>query len=158
MLNGTNPVRGRPLSLSFGRISVSDGGLHNQVSRHPTFGLQATEGDVLVDKLPTWKGRLMRRNGHLILVKSTLQPIPMYASISLRLPPWVIKALEKIFTRCVLDGYGCSAPNLTLPRPPYPLLLMPRRKHSSRLQQGSYWAMVRRSSSGPTPGSTEYAS
>jgi hypothetical protein len=49
------------------------------------------------DNLPTWKGRLMRHSGRLILIKSTLQVIPIYVSISLELPPWVIKALEKIF-------------------------------------------------------------
>jgi hypothetical protein len=39
--------------------------------------------DQAADKFPTWKGRLMRRSGCIILIKSTLQAIPIYVSISL---------------------------------------------------------------------------
>jgi hypothetical protein len=39
--------------------------------------------DQLAHMLPTWKGGLMRRNGCLILIKTTLQAVPIYVSISL---------------------------------------------------------------------------
>jgi hypothetical protein len=53
--------------------------------------------DQAANRLSTWKGRLLRHNGRLTLIKTTLQAIPNYVSISLQLPPWVAKALEKIF-------------------------------------------------------------
>jgi hypothetical protein len=53
--------------------------------------------DQVADRLPTWKGRLLRHSRRLILFKTILQAMPIYVSISLQLPPWVIKALEKIF-------------------------------------------------------------
>jgi hypothetical protein len=52
--------------------------------------------DRITDKLPDWKGWLMHRSSHLILVKTTLSAIPMYTSISIGLPRWLIKALQKI--------------------------------------------------------------
>jgi hypothetical protein len=60
--------------------------------------------DTVADRLPTWKGQLMRRSGRLILIKTTLQAIPIYVSISLQLPSWVHKALQKIFKAFLWTG------------------------------------------------------
>jgi hypothetical protein len=46
----------------------------------------------------------MQRSEHLILIKTTLQAIPIYMSISLQLAPWVIKALEKIVKAVLWTG------------------------------------------------------
>jgi hypothetical protein len=43
--------------------------------------------DQVADRLPMWKDRLMRHSGCLILIKTTLQAVPIYTSISLQLPP-----------------------------------------------------------------------
>jgi hypothetical protein len=48
----------------------------------------------------------MRRSGQLILIKTTLQAISIYVSISLQLPPLVLKALEKIFKAFLWTGTG----------------------------------------------------
>lgn len=52
--------------------------------------------DKVADHLPTWKGRLLYSGGRLLLTKVTLSAIPVYISIALVLPPWAIKAIEKI--------------------------------------------------------------
>jgi hypothetical protein len=52
--------------------------------------------DRVTDRLPTWKGSLMHRSGDLTLIKTTLSAILVYTSIGIRLPPWLIKALQKI--------------------------------------------------------------
>jgi hypothetical protein len=50
----------------------------------------------VTDKLRAWKGRLMHHNNCLTLIKTTLAAIPVYTTISIKLPPWVINALIKI--------------------------------------------------------------
>jgi hypothetical protein len=50
------------------------------------------------------KGMLMNRNGRLELIKSTLSSMAVYISICMGLPPWVIKALEKIFKALLWTG------------------------------------------------------
>jgi hypothetical protein len=61
----------------------------------PKFTLQLLV-DKVADWLPTWKGSLMHCSGCLMLIKTTLTTIPIYASISLGLPVWMHKALFKI--------------------------------------------------------------
>jgi hypothetical protein len=46
----------------------------------------------------------LRCSGRLTLIETTLQAIPIYVSISLQLPPWVIKALDKIFKTFLWTG------------------------------------------------------
>jgi hypothetical protein len=41
-------------------------------------------------------GRLMHQSGRLALIKSILAAMPVYVTISVTLPGWLIKALEKI--------------------------------------------------------------
>jgi hypothetical protein len=47
-------------------------------------------------KLPAWQGPLMNKSGRLILVKSTLSAMPIYLAMSDKLPPGVIKQLDRI--------------------------------------------------------------
>jgi hypothetical protein len=51
--------------------------------------------DKVVDHLLFWKGQLMNRSSRLALIKSTLSAMTTHLTISLGLPPWVLKALEK---------------------------------------------------------------
>jgi hypothetical protein len=65
----------------------------------------------------------MQCNGCLILIKTTLQAIPIYVSISLQLPPWVVKALEIFFKAFlwtgseVVDGGKCLVAWTRVQRP-----------------------------------------
>jgi hypothetical protein len=70
-------------------------GLPLSVSKLPKFALQPLVNKV-ADRLPTWKGKLMHRNGRLVLIKTTLPSMPVYTFISIELPPWFLKALTKI--------------------------------------------------------------
>lgn len=60
--------------------------------------------DQVADHLPIWKDNLMNRSGRLVLCKTTLSAIPIYISISMKLPPWTLKALEKIMKAFLWDG------------------------------------------------------
>jgi hypothetical protein len=51
-----------------------------------------------------WKGSLLNRASCLALIKSTLCAIPVYLYIALEIPPWVQKALEKIFKAFLWAG------------------------------------------------------
>jgi hypothetical protein len=61
----------------------------------PRAGLQPLV-DKVADYLPFWKGQGMNCSGRLALIKSTLSAMPIFISISMGLPSWVHKALEKI--------------------------------------------------------------
>jgi hypothetical protein len=52
--------------------------------------------DKVADKLPAWEGRLMHRSGRLALIKSTLVAMHVYITITITLPGWLLKVLEKI--------------------------------------------------------------
>jgi hypothetical protein len=54
--------------------------------------------DQAINKLPTWKGWLMHRSGHLALIKSTLSAIPIYSSIAFGWPPWMVKSMRKLMS------------------------------------------------------------
>jgi hypothetical protein len=60
--------------------------------------------DKMADRLPTWKGRLMHRSGHLPLIKSTLATIPIYTTISQERSVWLLKAFLKIFKAFLWTG------------------------------------------------------
>jgi hypothetical protein len=70
-------------------------GLPLSVFRLPRSSFQPLV-DQVADKLPAWRGRLMHRRGRLALIKTTLSVIPVYTSISLGLPQWLRKALQKL--------------------------------------------------------------
>jgi hypothetical protein len=50
----------------------------------------------MIDHLPPWKGNLMNPGGLLALIKSTLLALPIYTAINISLPPWFLRAAEKI--------------------------------------------------------------
>jgi hypothetical protein len=52
--------------------------------------------DRMANKLPTWKRNMMNHSGRLTFIKTTLVAMPIYTSISLGLPSWLIKNFEKI--------------------------------------------------------------
>jgi hypothetical protein len=52
--------------------------------------------DKVADKLPAWEGRLMHRSDRLALIKSTLVAMHVYITITITLPGWLLKVLEKI--------------------------------------------------------------
>jgi hypothetical protein len=60
--------------------------------------------DKVADKLPIWKGHLMQHSGQLTLTKTILVAIPVYVSINLGLPSWVIKAFIKIMRAFLWTG------------------------------------------------------
>jgi hypothetical protein len=52
--------------------------------------------DRVAEKLSAWNGQLMHRSGWLTLIKTTLCAIHVHTSISIELPGWLLKALQKI--------------------------------------------------------------
>jgi hypothetical protein len=61
----------------------------------------------LLDKMAgSWlgKGKLLHRSGQLTLFKTTLVVIPIYTLISIKLPPWLRKAIEKIMKAFMWTG------------------------------------------------------
>lgn len=78
-------------------------GIPLSVSRLPKSALQPLV-DRVADRLPTWKGQLMNRSGRLALIKSTLTAIPVHIAITIKLQPWVFKALEKIMKAFLWSG------------------------------------------------------
>jgi hypothetical protein len=49
----------------------------------------------VADYLPGWKASLLNRSGRLIMVKVVLTAVPIYLMITMDLPKWVIKAIDK---------------------------------------------------------------
>jgi hypothetical protein len=60
--------------------------------------------DRVVDRLPTWKEKLLRRSGRLTLIKKTLTAKPIYMMISIKVPAWVRKAMDKIMKAFLWTG------------------------------------------------------
>jgi hypothetical protein len=62
----------------------------------------------LVDRVayrhPMWKGSMMNKSDHLALIKSTLSAIPIHTCLILDMPPWFIKALNKIIKAFLWTG------------------------------------------------------
>lgn len=67
---------------------VSYLGIPLAVSKLPKSALQPLV-DRVADRLPTWKGHLMNRSGHLALIRSTLNAIPVHIATCIWLPAWV---------------------------------------------------------------------
>lgn len=70
-------------------------GIPLSVTKLPKSALQPLL-DQIADHLPAWKGRQMNRSGCLVLIKTTLAAVPIHTAISLKLPPWFLKAFQKI--------------------------------------------------------------
>ncbi|GJN11283.1 hypothetical protein PR202_ga29462 [Eleusine coracana subsp. coracana] len=60
--------------------------------------------DSVGDRLPTWKAGLLNRAGRVALTKATLSAIPIHLSISVGLPPWTIRAIDKFRKGFVWSG------------------------------------------------------
>lgn len=62
-------------------------------------GLRKAHIELMVDKikgrLPTWKAGLLHKSGRLSLMKSTLSAMPIYTLISIHLPTWALKVIDK---------------------------------------------------------------
>jgi hypothetical protein len=60
--------------------------------------------DKMVDQLPAWKGQVMHHSGWLTVTKMMLAATPVYTAISFQLPPWLLKAMTKIFKSFLWTG------------------------------------------------------
>jgi hypothetical protein len=58
-------------------FSIKYLGIPLSVTKLPKEAFQSLV-DQAADRVPTWKGHLMRHSGRLILIKTTLQAIPIY--------------------------------------------------------------------------------
>jgi hypothetical protein len=54
--------------------------------------------DRVGDQLPTWRGRLLCRPGHLTSIKMTMTMIPIHTCIAVGIPPWLLRAIRKLMT------------------------------------------------------------
>jgi hypothetical protein len=70
-------------------------GIPLSISKLPKLAWQ-TLLDRITDRLPVWRGSLLRHLGRLILIKTTITAVPVYTCISLGIPPWLLKALWKL--------------------------------------------------------------
>jgi hypothetical protein len=52
--------------------------------------------DWVANSQPIWKGRLTHRSDRLTLTKTTMSAVLVYTSISIGLPPWLLKAFHKV--------------------------------------------------------------
>jgi hypothetical protein len=100
-------------------------GMPLSVSKLPKTTLQPLV-DRVADKLPALHGRLMHRSGRLTLIKTTLSAIPVYTSISLCLPQWLRKALQKVMKHFLwmgteeVQGWKCLVAWSRIQRPLQP--------------------------------------
>jgi hypothetical protein len=60
--------------------------------------------DRIVDKLPSWKDRMLQCSGCLTLIKTTLCAVLVYTSMSIVVPKWLIKVIKKILTAFLWSG------------------------------------------------------
>lgn len=91
------------LPCTIAEFPVTYLGIPLSVAKLPKTTLQPLV-DRVADRLPTWKGKLMNKSGRLALIKSTLTAISVHIVICIRLPAWVIKALEKIMKAFLWTG------------------------------------------------------
>jgi len=52
--------------------------------------------DRIADQLPGWKADLMTRAGRVVMVQHVLTAMMVYLAMAIDLPPWAIKAIDKI--------------------------------------------------------------
>jgi hypothetical protein len=60
--------------------------------------------DKVANHLSFWMGQLMNHSGRLALIKTTLSATSTHLAINLGLPPWFLKALEKIMKGFLWSG------------------------------------------------------
>jgi hypothetical protein len=80
-------------------------GLPLSTSKLPKLVLQPL-ANCITDKLPAWKGRILHRNGCLTLTKTMLCAVLVYTSISISisLPGWLLKAIQRILKAFLWSG------------------------------------------------------
>jgi hypothetical protein len=78
-------------------------GIPLSVKKLPRSVLQPL-ADKVADKLLIWQGKLMHQSGILVLIKTTLSSISIYTSISIELPPWLLKCLVKLMKAFLWSG------------------------------------------------------
>ena len=52
--------------------------------------------DIIADQLPGWKADLMTRAGRKVQVQYVLTGMLIYLAMAVNIPPWAIKAINKI--------------------------------------------------------------
>jgi len=52
--------------------------------------------DWIADRLPGWKAQLLTKAGRKILVQFVLTSMLVYLAMAMDLPPWALKAIDKI--------------------------------------------------------------
>jgi hypothetical protein len=52
--------------------------------------------DKVADRLPTWKAKMMSRSGRTTLTKVTLSPISVHVSITVKVVPWILRAINRL--------------------------------------------------------------
>jgi len=60
--------------------------------------------DRIADQLPGWKEDLMTRAGRVVQVQHVLTSMLIYVAMTVDLPPWAIKAIDKIRRAFVWRG------------------------------------------------------
>jgi hypothetical protein len=60
--------------------------------------------DKMVDRLPTWKGKLLKRSDRLTMIKTTMSTGHIYTLISIKMTAWVHKAMEKVMKEFLWTG------------------------------------------------------
>lgn len=78
-------------------------GIPLSVTKLPKVALQPIL-DRVANRLPIWKGQLMNKSALLALIKTTMSAIPIHTLISIKVPNWFIKALEKIMRAFLWTG------------------------------------------------------
>jgi hypothetical protein len=84
-------------------FSIKHLGLPLSTSKLPKLALQPL-ADRVADKQPAWKGGLLHSSGRLTLIKMTLCVVPIYTSISVSLPGWLLKAIQRIMKAFLWSG------------------------------------------------------
>jgi hypothetical protein len=84
-----------PFPCQISRFPCSYLGLPLSLTNLTRAALQALIGKI-ARKLATWRTLLLTQSGRLILVKSVLSAMAIYHMLSMDLPTWVLKCIDKI--------------------------------------------------------------
>jgi hypothetical protein len=65
--------------------------------------------DEVVDRLPTWKSKLMSPAGRTTLTKVTLFAILVHISIAVKVSPWIYHAIDKLRRGFIWTGFDSAS-------------------------------------------------